>query len=114
MENLLYDDFPMCSADVMLCPVCDHPYTHLVSCTVDQLGEVTTVRGTGTRMHVLPSSPYRGSRIEIEAYCEAGHRFAIVLRFHKGNVLVTTTELQDCPLDPAGGGYILPVGLRRD
>jgi hypothetical protein len=114
MVNLLYDDFPTCDADVMRCPVCEYQYTHLVSCTVDQLGEVTTVRGTGTTRHTRPSTPYRGSRIEIEAYCEAGHRFAIALRFHKGSVLVTTTELEDCPLDPVGGGYIPPVELRRD
>jgi hypothetical protein len=109
METLLYDDFPVCSGDGMLCPVCGFHCTHLASCTVDQLGEVTTVRGTGTTMQIRPTTPYRGSRIEIEAYCEMGHRFAIALRFHKGNVLVTTTELEDRPLDPYH-----PDELRRD
>jgi hypothetical protein len=114
MHIPLRTDFPTCSADGMLCPVCGFHCTHLTACTVNQLGEVTTIRGTGTTMHVLPASPARGSRIDIEAYCEEGHRFTITLRFHKGSVYVTTTRLQDCPLELSGEGYSPPVELRRD
>lgn len=114
MERVLFREFPECSEDGMRCPLCDFHCVHLVACVVDQLSDVTIIRGTGTTMHAQPSSPYRGSGIEIEAYCESGHRFTIALRFHKGSVLVTTTRLDDCPPDP-DGGFIPPIdALRRD
>jgi hypothetical protein len=108
------EGFPACEGSLMLCPVCDFACTHLVSCTVNQLGEVTTVRETGTTIDEIPEPdyPHRGSSIAIEAYCDSGHRFTLELRFHKGSVLVQTTRLADCSAHPVEG-FISPAGLRR-
>jgi hypothetical protein len=108
------EGFPACVGSLMLCPVCDFASMHLVACTVNQLGEVTTVRAAGTTMEEIPQPdyPHRGSHIAIEAYCDSGHCFTLELRFHKGNVLVQTTRLADCAAHPVEG-FLAPAGLRH-
>lgn len=110
----VWDAFPRCEGDTLHCPVCDFDYTHLVSCTVDQLGDVATVTSTGVRQ-ATRTSRSRGSVITAQMYCEGGHQFTVSLSFSKGQIQVRTTQLPDCPRDgDEGHGYMPPEELRRD
>lgn len=96
---------------ICACPACGFDYVHLVSCVVNQLGEVTTITSEGPRL-TLDTPVGRGTCIEIAFIGECGHQWVCEWHFHKGQVLTATTRIEDCP--PAEDGTIeWPATLRR-
>lgn len=81
-----WGDFGGC----LVCPVCAFEYVHLQSVEVDQGASVATVDGSGCRLEARKAEEigYRGSLIRLRMWCESGHLFSQVFRFHKGMTFV--------------------------
>lgn len=74
----------------VVCPVCEFEYVHLQSVEVDQGASIATVDGAGCRLEAQAREKiaHRGSIIRLRMWCESGHAFAQVFRFHKGMTFV--------------------------
>ncbi|MBX3433285.1 MAG: hypothetical protein KF847_08190 [Pirellulales bacterium] len=69
----------------LCCPVCGMTYVHPEQVAVEQGTTRTTVRCERTQ--VEPSERgRRGSLIQLDFWCERGHRFRYCLEFHKGQL----------------------------
>lgn len=91
----------------MMCPICDHPHTHVEEAGIAVVDDdytdrelITVNAETGeVRTHAeegaVPTEdpPSRGSRIVLKGWCEGGHKFAVVFSQHKGSTLVAVQDL---------------------
>lgn len=93
----------------ILCGVCGSSFVHIEACSTIQNRKMHMVTCAG--VHIKDNEPSirasRGSEIRIAMWCESGHRFGIVLAFHKGNTTIECFngptfmpgDLDECPLD---------------
>jgi hypothetical protein len=74
----------------LVCPVCSFEYVHLQSVEVDQGASIATVDAVGCRLEARAKEKigHRGSLIRLQMWCESGHVFSQVFRFHKGMTFV--------------------------
>jgi hypothetical protein len=88
----------------LTCPVCAFEYVHLQSVEVDQGTSIATVDAGGCRLAGRDVSEigHRGSIIRLRMWCESGHRFTQVFRFHKGMTFVRVDVDDDAEADAEG------------
>jgi hypothetical protein len=79
----------------LLCPACGDSYVHLVEVRVYEStedggsGTVVPAGGGSASVRQTPEPGarpfgFRGATVELDAWCEQGHRFALRFSFHKG------------------------------
>lgn len=84
----------------LVCPVCAFEYVHLQSVEVDQGASVATIDAAGCRLNAQEAEKieHRGSLIRLRMWCESGHVFTQVFRFHKGMTFVRV-DVEDAVVD---------------
>lgn len=72
----------------LCCPLCGMTYVHPEQVIVEQGKTRTIVRCERTRVEASGrgAAQSRGSLIQLDFWCESGHRFRYGLEFHKGQV----------------------------
>src|ERR1700736_5058503 len=85
--------------DLVLCDVCDSPHMlHIRAVRVNQLGNTVSIGPAGIEhFDDTAKTSARGSIVEIDFWCEAGHSFTAAFQFHKGQVLHEVRELAPLP-----------------
>ena len=69
------------------CPVCGIDYVHPAQVVVEQGRTRTEISNESTLVTASSHGlQHRGSRIELQFFCESGHSFRYLLSFHKGNL----------------------------
>lgn len=98
-KETYWDEFGGC----LTCPVCAFEYVHLQSVEVDQGASIATVDASGCRLVGRDTAKIaqRGSLIRLRMWCESGHVFAQVFRFHKGMTFVRV-DVEDAVEDDIG------------
>jgi len=76
----------------LVCPQCGFNYVHIRNAVVNAGGDVTAVTPHGTMR--FPDEPAgRGTLVQLDFWCEGGHKFKINFQFHKGQVFVWSEYL---------------------
>lgn len=80
---------------ILLCPLCGFDYLHPGQIEVRQNSFLTQIESLKSVSSCIDPSGERGSSIRMLFDGECGHRFGIVLQFHKGNTFCHLVEVRD-------------------
>jgi hypothetical protein len=82
----------------ILCPAYGDNYVHIAAVEIDRGGNVLTVSNEAEAVMSQRTRGARGAVLTIELWGECGHRFALQLRFNKGNTFLSAEKRLD--MDP--------------
>lgn len=79
----------------LVCPICEFDYVHPTRLEADRGGDLVEIDADGVGFATRPRS-VRGVVTTLEFVCEAGHRFSLSFRFHKGRTFIWCSRLANC------------------
>lgn len=79
---------------LIVCPFCGEIMCHIEQVKVNAGGDITIINSRGTKKSKGNPSGF-GVLVEIQYYCELGHRWIEKQQFHKGVINVTMEKLQN-------------------